>query len=107
MKILFTDWVFYGKEDIKSAMIEEGHEVILFPFEVSASLIWELLIQDPETERRLRSILHEKVPDVVFSVNYFPVISRVCQAEDIRYVSWSYDGPYILLYSDTVSFPVM
>ncbi len=105
MKILFTDWVFYGKEDIKSAMIEEGHEVILFPFEVSASLIWELLIQDPETERRLRSILHEKVPDVVFSVNYFPVISRVCQAEDIRYVSWSYDGPYILLYSDTVSYP--
>ncbi len=105
MKILFIDWVCYGKDDIKSAMVEEGHEVIDFPFEVSTSLVWEQLIHDPETEKMLLTALHEKVPDVVFSVNFFPVISRVCQAEDIRYVSWSYDGPYILLYSDTISYP--
>lgn len=105
MKILFIDWVCYGREDIKSAMVEEGHEVIPFPFEVSTSLVWGELVRDPETEERLRATLHEKSPDVVFSVNYFPVISGVCQAEDIRYISWSYDCPYILLYSDTIVAP--
>lgn len=105
MKILFIDWICYGKEDIQRAMVEEGHEVLSFPFEVSTKLIWEQLIHEPETEKRLRADLHEKVPDVVFSVNYFPVVSSVCQAEGIRYISWSYDCPYILLYSDTIVNP--
>ncbi len=105
MKILFIDWICYGKEDIQRAMVEEGHEVLSFPFEVSTKLIWEQLIHEPETEKRLRTDLHEKVPDVVFSVDYFPVISSVCQAEGIRYISWSYDCPYILLYSDTIVNP--
>lgn len=103
MRILFIDWGNYGKEDIKSAMTDEGHEVISFPFEASSSLIWEQLIHEPETEAGLRNTLHDRTPDVVFSVNYFPVISRVCQAEHIRYISWSYDGPYILLYSNTIN----
>ncbi len=105
MRILFIDWVCYGGEDIKSAMAKEGHEVIPFPFEVSTSLVWELLIHEPDTEKRLRAALHGKAPDVVFSVNYFPVVSGVCQAEGVRYISWSYDCPYILLYSNTVANP--
>lgn len=105
MKILFIDWMYYGKDDIKSAMLEEGHEIISFPFEVSTSLVWEQLIHNPETERRLCTALHEEIPEIVFSVNYFPVIARVCQKEDIRYVSWSYDSYYILLYSDTIRYP--
>lgn len=103
MKILLVDWGYYGKEDIESVMTDEGHEVIPFPFEASSSLIWEQLIHEPETEARLRRTLHDRIPDVVFSVNYFPVISRVCQTENIRYISWSYDGPYILLYSNTIN----
>lgn len=70
MRILFIDWGNYGKEDIKSAMTDEGHEVISFPFEASSSLIWEQLIHEPETEAGLRNTLHDRTPDVVFSVNY-------------------------------------
>ena len=102
MKILSIDWAFYGREDLKSAMVAEGHEVVTFPFEVSTALVWGRLIHDQETEDKLRAALHEKIPDVVFSVNFFPIVSRVCQVEDIKYISWSYDCPYILLCSDTV-----
>lgn len=31
--------------------------------------------------------------DAVFSVNFAPVISKVCQHRGIRYISWVYDSP--------------
>ena len=31
--------------------------------------------------------------DVVFSVNYFPVVAECCHRCNIKYVSWSYDNP--------------
>ena len=71
MRILFIDWGNYGKEDIKSAMTDEGHEVISFPFEASSSLIWEQLIHEPETEAGLRNTLHDRTPDVVFFCKLF------------------------------------
>jgi len=101
VKILFIEWESYGYQDIKEAFAEEGHQLICFPFQVFGHQGEELL-QDPETEDRLCAVLHREVPDVLFSVDYYPVISRVCQKEGIRYLSYSYDCPHILLYSETI-----
>lgn len=104
MKILFTQWDCYGCQDIKNAFIEEGHMLAEFPLDVFG-FQGEELLHDLATEARLCGMLQKEVPDLVFSVDYFPVISKVCQEEGIRYISYSYDCPHVLLYSETVKNP--
>lgn len=99
MKILFIEWKSFGNQDIKEAFAAEGHTVAYFPFSNKDSR------QDVELEAELVSSLHKETPDIVFSFNYFPVISKVCKKEAVRYISWIYDSPYVMLYSYTVINP--
>ena len=99
MKILFIEWASFGNDDMKEAFCEEGHNLVCFPFSNKDSR------RDEAIEAELASALHREVPDVVFSFNYFPVISNVCKKENIRYISWIYDSPYVMLYSYTTINP--
>ncbi|MDD6810702.1 MAG: DUF3880 domain-containing protein [Lachnospiraceae bacterium] len=99
MKVLFIEWASFGNNDIKEAFASEGHSVVCFPFSNKDAR------RDAEIEAALSATLHQEVPDVVFSFNYFPVISNVCKKEDVRYISWIYDSPYVMLYSYTVINP--
>lgn len=99
MKILFIEWNSFGNDDIKEAFVAEGHKVISYPFSNKDGR------RDAELEQDLTSVLHRETPDAVFSFNYFPVISNVCKKEDVRYISWIYDSPYVMLYSYTVINP--
>ncbi len=101
MKILFVEWGSYGQEDMKEAFIAEGHRLVCFPFVVAEGKVR----YDLEIENSLRAVLRKETPDVVFSVDYFPVIARGCQREMIRYISWTYDCPHVLLYSKTIIYP--
>lgn len=100
MKILNIEWEAFGLEDIKDAFAAEGYDVSGFPFSKH-----ENAVDNQEMEKRFRSVLYKEVPDVVFSFDYYPVFSKVCQQEHIRYISWVYDNPQILLYSDMVVNP--
>ena len=99
MKVVFIEWKSFGNEDIKEAFIAEGHKVVCYPFSNKDGR------RDEEVAKNLALFLHMETPDVVFSFNYFPVISNVCKKEDIRYISWIYDSPYVMLYSYTVINP--
>lgn len=99
MKILFIEWNSFGNEDIKAAFAAEGHDVVCHPFSNKDPR------RDAELEKDLIESLHKNSPDIVFSFNYFPVISNVCKKEAIRYISWIYDSPYVMLYSYTVINP--
>lgn len=99
MKILFIEWASFGNEDMKEAFCKEGHILVCFPFSNKDSR------RDEAIEAELASTLQREVPDVVFSFNYFPVISNVCRKENIRYISWIYDSPYVMLYSYTTINP--
>ncbi len=99
MNILFIEWASFGNQDIKEAFAAEGHNVVCFPFSNRDPR------SDAEVEKALASSLHQESPDVVFSFNYFPVVSNVCRKESIRYISWIYDSPYVMLYSYTAINP--
>ena len=99
MKILFIEWKSFGNDDIKEAFAAEGHEVISYPFSNKDSR------HDSELEKELTLTLRREIPDTVFSFNYFPVISNACKKENVRYISWIYDSPYVMLYSYTVINP--
>lgn len=99
MKILFIEWASFGNEDIKEAFTAEGHSLVRFPFSNRDGR------KDAEIEAELSAVLHRETPDIVFSFNFFPVISQVCKKESIRYISWIYDSPYVMLYSYTAINP--
>lgn len=99
MKVLFIEWKSFGKEDILEAFRILGHTVIRLPFH---NVDYR---SDKAFEDSLASRLRTESPEYVFSFNYFPIVSKVCCKEDIPYVSWIYDSPYVLLYSYTTINP--
>lgn len=99
MKILFLEWNGYGNEDMKAAYHEIGHVVVSLPF------FPDSYRSDPDYEASLAHAIHTHTPDYIFTFNYYPIISKVCNQENIPYVAWVYDSPYITLYSYTTIFP--
>ena len=99
MKILMMEWKSFGNEDIISAFRELGHEVKTMPFSN------EEMHHNDEIENNIIKNIKEYSPDFVFSFNYFPIISLACKKADMKYVSWVYDNPFVLLYSYTVIYP--
>ena len=99
MKILFIEWASYGNEDMKEAFRKEGHTLVCFPFFNKDAR------SDGSAVAGLPAVLHKETPDIVFSFNYFPIVSNVCHKENIRYISWIYDSPYVMLYSYTAIHP--
>lgn len=102
MKVVFIQQGgAFGEKDVKKAIIGEGHGLVPFSF----SPTYETIGHDPKTEGQLHTTLRREAPDIVFSLNYLPVISRVCQAEGVKYISWLFDSPCFQLYSVTASNP--
>lgn len=99
MKILFLEWKSFGNEDMIAAFNELGHKVKTLPFSNKE------VRQSEEEESRLIAEIRTFSPDFVFSFNYFPIVSLACKKVDMRYVSWIYDSPYVMLYSYTIIYP--
>ncbi len=99
MKILMLEWKSFGNEDMIAAFKDLGHTVKTIPFSNKE------LHHHSETENQLIREIHSFAPDFVFSFNYFPIVSLACKKADMRYVSWVYDSPYVLLYSYTIIYP--
>ena len=47
--------------------------------------------------------IHENGAEIVFSYDYFPLISMICEINRIPYVSWIYDCPQYTLQSKTLT----
>ncbi len=97
MKILLVDWNSYGNKSIEALFRRRGYEVMKAPYEEKG----------PADLRKARAedfaqAIQSYRPDYVFSFNYFPVISNLCQERHIPYLSWIYDSPFLDIYSYTV-----
>lgn len=58
--------------------------------------------EDELFQQKLADKIKEQDIQICFSFDYFPVISRVCMAQNVLYISWIYDCPHITLYSRTL-----
>lgn len=96
MRILIYEYKHFGVDDISDAFIKYGYETDKITGQLKDVGI------DKEFEQKLEDKLNKTDYDFVFSFNYYPVISKVCQKNEIKYVSWVYDSPLITLYSYTV-----
>lgn len=87
MRILFYQWHSFMNQGVEKAFKQLEIEFDTFFYQQT----------DWETDTGIVSLLEKKLKerkyDMVFSVNYAPLISMVCQREQILYVSWVYDAP--------------
>ncbi|MCR5000011.1 MAG: DUF3880 domain-containing protein [Lachnospiraceae bacterium] len=95
-KILLYRWRAYNYLDIKKTFEKMGYEI---------TEVWQHLVNydvDEEFAEKLRGMLRDTAYEFVFTVNYFALISDVCQEEGIRYVLWTCDNPLISMYHESV-----
>ncbi len=101
MKIFFLDWKSIGNEDIADAvknLNQDGYniEIHMHPFDNHID------DGDKEYEHELENAIKKESPDLVFSFNFFPIVSKACNNLGIKYFSWVYDNPAVRLYSYTL-----
>lgn len=97
-KILFLEWKSFGNDYIIKEFEKQGYEVVKYPF---ARETEDIRNGKTLTEELAMTIMRE-APGFVFSFNYFPVAAIACKACRVKYISWVYDSPYILMYSKTI-----
>ena len=86
-KILFYQWYSFMNPGIEKAFkqLEIQYDILYYQ-----QNDWE---EDAIFEEKIEKQIQDNVYDAVFSVNFAPVISKVCQHRGIRYISWVYDSP--------------
>ena len=96
MKFLIPDWKFFGKEDIQTSLEQMGHQVIFYKQEPRNYR------RDPRFRSELRHFIKEQDVELIFSFNYYPILSTTCEELGMPYISWCYDSPLVMTYSDTI-----
>lgn len=96
MHILMYRWKAYNYRDIEQTFKLLGHTVDNIEQELGSYDV------SPEFERVIEAKIRENHYDMVFTVNYFALISNVCMRTGIKYVSWTCDNPLISMYHESV-----
>lgn len=98
--ILFIEWKSFGNEAIRLAFKRLGY--LVENYELDTKKVDTRL--DMEYTEKLAKTLMTKSYFCVFSFNYYPIIAIACKACKIPYVSWTYDSPFIQLFSPTLEY---
>ena len=96
MKILYYCWDEITSLDIIDVFKQLDYNVTTFRYELSNKL------EDYVFTTELTQLLDNDSYDLIFSFNYFPVISKCANTHNIKYVSWIFDSPNLTLYSNTI-----
>ncbi len=95
-KILMYRWKAYNYRDIKFTFEKLGYTIK----EVQQDLLnYDV---DEAFAQKLKTIIQADTFEFLFNVNYFPLISNVCEECGLLYVCWSCDNPLISLYHKSV-----
>lgn len=87
MKILFYDMGSYTFHDVLYYLKKAGHscKTVYYHFPDK--------FQDDFFCDRFAAYLEADTYDLVFSVNFFPLVARLCHEKRVKYISWCYDSP--------------
>ena len=99
MRILMYRWRAYNYLDIERTFQMMGHTVENIQQQLGNYDI------DDEFQEYLEHLLDRERYDMVFTVNYFAVISNACQSRQLPYVCWTCDNPLISMYHQSVFHP--
>lgn len=95
-RILMYKWRAYNYLDVYETFRNMGYEVNVIEQHLPS------YDEDADFSKRLAKILSETSYDFIFTINYFGVISDVCEQFAVPYISWSCDSPLISMYHESV-----
>ena len=97
--ILFCMWTSICETGINNGFQQLGYDVnyIKQPFQG--------VDYDTKYLETLKNKLMQKKYDCVFTVNFIPIVARVCNVFKTPYVCWTADNPCFQLYSETLKLP--
>jgi len=98
MKILFYRYGSICEEDILKCMLESGHEVQQITEE-----IYNKKVTFSQSAELVVNSLDARMADCVFTINFYPAISEVCNIYHIRYICWIVDSPVLELFSKPIT----
>lgn len=87
MHFLIYKYNALTQEDLINNLKNIGHSVdcILYNFHD--------YMQDTLFEKKFRKYMAGKTYNAVISINYFPILSKLCEEFSLPYYSWNYDSP--------------
>lgn len=100
MKILFYRYGSICEPDIIEGFEELGHTVSQITEEITNK---NLVFGD--CARTVSSYLLEHPHDCVFTINFFPIISDVCNIFKIPYICWTVDSPVMEIFAKSIQNP--
>ena len=98
-KILFCGWNIVGEQDVIEGLRMCGYTVDTY-FRKTTSVDYDVVYM-----KEVGDMLLKNQYNYVFSLNFVPVVSRVCMIFEVPYISWSVDCPEFMLFSKTLSNP--
>lgn len=98
MNILFYRYGSICEEDILKCFAASGHKCISIEDEIE-----DKSITGADSVRLVDERLQNGSFDCVFTVNFFPSISDLCNIYHIRYISWIVDSPVLELFAAAIS----
>ncbi len=102
MRILYYDWDEFNGEDCRDAMTRLGHEVETVQLDQLGGDLTPQIEQQFKARFDRTDDLGKRYFDLVYSFDYFPSISEVCQKYEMPYVSWVFDCPHYPLFSPSI-----
>lgn len=98
MKILFYRYNSICEPDIISVLKRLGHEVS----EITDEMTDKTLTPGQQVRIISAALTGSVRYDLVFSINFFPVVSDVCNIVRVPYAGWIVDSPVMELYSHSL-----
>lgn len=95
--ILYLEWGSFAGKFIERAWKKKGDTYVTFKIDTRANTRF-----GEELTKAIVMKLMENHFDYMFSFNYFPVAALAAKATRVRYISYVYDSPYAMLYSNTI-----
>lgn len=101
MKILFYEWESYLQYDVKQICAERGIRTETFTWKFTDKN------QDEAFAQWFRQNVDGEQFDALLSVNYWPMLSKMAQEQNLKYLAWCYDNPLnVVRPEETLNNPV-
>ncbi len=96
MRILYYTWLENSSEDMAETFIFLGHKLI------KCRIPFQDYEQDESFTSQLSELVSKYACDCIFTFNFFPLLAKIAEKFQIKYISWVYDCPHWTLYSPAV-----
>lgn len=99
MNILVIDAKSFGFDDVISIFKMKNHKVFTYKHDGISDH------KNDEVFNELDTLIKKENISLVFSFNYFPIVSYVLKDSNVKYISYVYDSPNIAVLTCSIIFP--